>query len=726
MTSIPLTTASKIAFDLIQTFYADSKAVQNSTQVSITSIDLYFKNRPDPLKNTSGIKDPGVVVWLCEFVNNNPVPARIITGTQVRLPYNQVKVLADASSPTKCLFQAPVVVPTNRRYGICVKFDDNGYQLWTNKVGDRLVGTNTPSPGMTAVTDHILYIGPGESSITPGSATTAATTQTTGLNNRSSEDLKYSVNVARYNTTTASANVYNQDYEFLQATKSASSVVFKGGESVYKQTANATGTLSVQSGNATIIGTSTLFDTFDIDGKTVVIYNHTTSKFEVYSVGVTDNTTITVSPRPGFTNSATVFKVTPTATVYRPRTISKNMVFGRSTATNTSFRFTAGDTVIGSVSGAQYTIDAVNTWNIHRFIPRFNIRSTSKHTITIQSKFAYYSGAAWTLSGFKTLTNGAPVECTSQQFRLLSRSAEVATSTLHLPTTKKKSFMTQITMTKPATNPYEAPTINDNEVDIEVLDRKISANADLFVTVGGVVYDKEVGPNGNALTKYVSKKISFANNRFAEDVKVFLTAYRPENTNIKVYCRVHNSSDPNSFENKAWTPLECTVNANEYSAVNNKDSLVEFEYGLPPYSDTANTLPGTFTTSSACNVILTEIATTNPGSYLVANDAVKIYSPLFPNNYQVAIVTAANSTAFTIGDLVSNNNVIGKGFKVDKLKYPNIAFNNPLNDNICRYYSNDWAEFDKFDTMQVKIVLTAENNNIAPEVTQYQFIGVSA
>jgi hypothetical protein len=726
MTSIPVTTSSKIGFDLIQTFYADSKAVQNSTQVSVTSIELFFKNRPDRLKNTSGIKDPGVTLWMCEFVNNNPVPARIVTGTQVRLNYNQILVLADASSATKFLFTKPVVLPTNKKYGICVKFDDNGFQLWTNKVGDRLVGTNTPSPGSTSVTDHVLYIGPGESSITPGSAVTAATTQTTGLNNKSSEDLKFNVNVAKYLTSSATANVYNKAYEFLDVTRTAGSVVFRGGEKVYKDTANATGTLAVQSGNSTITGTSTLFDTYDLDGKTVTIYNHSTSKFEVYNVGVRSNTSITVSPAPAFTNTATTFKVTPTATVYRPRTINKLTIFADSTATNTSFRFAAGDTLVGTVSGAQYTIDAVNTWNIHRFVPRFNIRSTSKHTVTLQTKFAYYSGAAWTLSGFKNLVNGTPVECTTQQYKLLSRSAEIATSTLHLPTTKKKCIVSQITMTTPGTNPFEAPTVNENEVDIEVLTRKISANADHYQTVGGVEYDKEVGPSGNTLTKYVSKKITFANNRFAEDIKVFLTAYRPENTDIRVYCRVHNSADPNSFENKSWSPLECTVNADQYSAVNTKDSLVEFQYGLPAYSETANTLPGTFTTTSACNVILTEIATTDPSAYLAANDVVRVYSPLFPNNYQVAVVTAANSTAFTIGDLVSNNNVIGKGFVVDKVKYPNIAFNNPLNDNICRYYNNDWAEFDKFDTMQLKIVLTAEEDNIAPEVTQYQFIGVSA
>ena len=227
-----------------------------------------------------------------------------------------------------------------------------------------------------------------------------------------------------------------------------------------------------------------------------------------------------------------------------------------------------------------------------------------------------------------------------------------------------------------------------------------------------------------AISKYISKKIPFANNRFSEDVKVFLTAYRPENTDVKVYCRVHNSSDPDAFESKSWTPLTCSINANQFSALNDKNSLVEYTYELPQYSETANTIPGNFTTQASNNVIVA--TTADPSTYVAANDAIKIYNPLFPTNYQVAIVTAANSTSITIGELVTNNNIIGVGFAVDKLKYPNIAFNNPLNDNISRYYNNTFAEFDKFDTMQLKIVLTAENTNITPEVTQYQFIGVSA
>ena len=47
-----------------------------------------------------------------------------------------------------------------------------------------------------------------------------------------------------------------------------------------------------------------------------------------------------------------------------------------------------------------------------------------------------------------------------------------------------------------------------------------------------------------------------ANNKFAEDLLVFLTAYRPANTDIKVFARIHNSDDPEAFDDKDWTMLE--------------------------------------------------------------------------------------------------------------------------------------------------------------------------
>jgi hypothetical protein len=721
MTTIPI---NSISFDLVQTFYADKLAVANAAEISLTSVELYFKNKPSATKNASGISQPRVTVWLCEVFNGNPQPARQIAGSLSVLDYGNVFALADGSAATKFTFNAPVRVSTDKIYGICVKFDDNGYQVWTNKIGDRIAGTNTPSPGITSVTDGTLFLGPGTSSAVASATLSSSSAQTTTMTAKTNEDLKYRINVAKYTSDDATTTLYNKDYEFLTVSKT-SAAVFKGGEHVYKDVANTTGTIKLVAGNTTVVGTGTSFDTFNIEGKAIVIYNSSTSRFEVHEVGSYRSATeITLAKPPAFSGTGINFKVTPTAKVYKSRTLENNLILVDSTAANSGFKFTAADTIIGSESQAQYTIGSVDPISLDRFNLKAKVAATSKDTVALKSAFSYLNGGTWTIDSLKAIVNGQARDAVTKSFNILSRSTEVLQAGIY-GTNKKSSYHT-VTMTKPSASPYSAPEVDTDQVDIEVTQRLISANAYQYVTTGGVIYDQEVrGNSANAaLSKYVSKKIPFANNRFSEDVKVFLIAYRPQNTDVKVYCRVHNSSDPDAFESKAWTPLTCSVNADQFSALNDKNSLVEYTYELPSYSQTANTIPGNFTTQASNNVIVA--ATANPSTYVAANDAIKIYNPLVPSNYQVAIVTAANSTSITIGELVTNTNIIGAGFRVDKLKYPNIAYNNPLNDNISRYYNNTFAEFDKFDTMQVKIVLTAENTNITPEVTQYQFIGVSA
>lgn len=722
MTTIPI---NSISFDLVQTFYADKLAVANATEISFTSVELYFKNKPSSIKNASGIKEPKATIWLCEVYNGNPQPARQIEGSLVVLDYGSVFALADSSAATKFTFAAPVRVPTDKMYGICVKFDDNGYQVWTNKIGDRIAGTNTPSPGITTVTDGTLYLGPGTSSAVASATLSATSAQTTSMTPKTDQDLKYRINVAKYTENTTTSTLFNKEYEFLTVSKTSAGV-FKGGEFVYKNVANTAGTVKLVAGNTTVIGTGTSFDTFNIAGKTIVIYNSAAARFEVFEVGTYRSATeITLTRPPTFSGVGINFKVTPTARVYKSRTLQNNLVLVDSTAANSGFKFTAADSIIGSESQAQYSITSVDPINLDRFNLKAKIAATSRDSVVLRSAFTYLNSGTYTIDALKIVVNGQARDAVTKSFKILSRSMEVLESTLY--GTEKKSSYHTVTMTKPAASLYTAPVVDTDQIDIEITKRLISANAYQYVTTGGVIYDQEVqGNSANAaISKYISKKISFANNRFSEDVKVFLTAYRPEGTDIKVYCRVHNSSDPDAFESKAWTPLTCSGNIGQFSALNNKNSLIEYTYELPAYSETANTIPGNFTTEASNSVIVAP-TTTNPSTYVAANDAIKIYNPLVPTNYQVAIVTAANSSSITIGELVTNTNIVGVGFHVDKLKYPNIAFNNPLNDNISRYYNNTFAEFDKYDTMQLKIVLTAENTNITPEVTQYQFIGVSA
>jgi hypothetical protein len=55
-----------------------------------------------------------------------------------------------------------------------------------------------------------------------------------------------------------------------------------------------------------------------------------------------------------------------------------------------------------------------------------------------------------------------------------------------------------------------------------------------------------------------------------------------------------------------------------------------------------------------------------------------------------------------------------------------MAFNNVNNTNIARYYNSTLAEFDAFDSMQVKIVMLADTTIKVPRIDQIQVLGVSA
>jgi hypothetical protein len=66
----------------------------------------------------------------------------------------------------------------------------------------------------------------------------------------------------------------------------------------------------------------------------------------------------------------------------------------------------------------------------------------------------------------------------------------------------------------------------------------------------------EYGNNGTVQTKYVSKVVTLANGQDAEDLKVWLTAYKPLSSKILVYGKFLSGEDPDTIIQKTWTPLD--------------------------------------------------------------------------------------------------------------------------------------------------------------------------
>lgn len=259
-------------------------------------------------------------------------------------------------------------------------------------------------------------------------------------------------------------------------------------------------------------------------------------------------------------------------------------------------------------------------------------------------------------------------------------------------------------------------------------------------------YANENTNYGLADAKHVTKKVTFNNGKFAEDLLVYLTAYRPAGTDLKVFARIQNSSDGDAFDDKDWTMMGL-VDGNIYSSTSNETDYIDMTFGFNQYPNSVFTYSGTVAIADIANTIVTGSGTsfsTNATANIQINDLVKIYSPLFPlDHYWLSVVNSISSDAsFTITDPIPNTSIIGTGLKIDligrlgnstvnAIGYPLQAFNNSPNENVARYFSTNMNPFDTFDSFQVKVVLLsnssiADSNQIIPRVDDIRATGVSA
>lgn len=238
-------------------------------------------------------------------------------------------------------------------------------------------------------------------------------------------------------------------------------------------------------------------------------------------------------------------------------------------------------------------------------------------------------------------------------------------------------------------------------------------------------YTGEEGNFGNAVSKHISSKVTLENDQFAEDMLAYLTAFRPSTTDFKVYSRMYNSHDSDAFDDKDWTLLEQIDGIGVYSILSNQSDMKEYTYNLCAYPNTAWTDSGSITTQLNSSVI---VGSGTNFSNLVVNDLVRIYSPFFSNtNYMVAVVNSVvNTSQITIKDQVTNNSLVGAGFKLDKIAYKNQVFNDIQNDNVATYFNSNMVKFTTYDTFQMKIVFLSPDSHIVPKADDLEVEAVTA
>lgn len=708
-------------YQYIQTFYVNPDAVDKATDVLLTSVDLFFKTKPDLVDSISGSRDPGVSIAICEVVNGSPDPTSILRKSNARVGYDLVNAYSKPTIPTNFRFEDPVFCKTGRYYGICIYFEDPLFALWQNVQGQNIVTsdgtTSTPSPGSSIANfDGVLY--------TSNKSISSSVVSAESYKPHSDRDLTFRVNVAKFELPSGGFDieVTNKDYEFL--TINAREGAFVGGEVVYLDsyangtTTDAVGTVSFGTTSLEIVGTGTSFQDF-VPGQTIIINNG--SAYDALTITlIDDDTHLQVDRAPIITATGQTFKVTPVGSISYTNYLDGKIFLSGSTAANASFSFTANSKVKGVKSLATANVYSVDKLSVDSFKPRFKVGNPSFSSFTINYRAANTSNAIDATG--QTLILDKINNITEYDGYILSRSEEVLYTTLFNNSAdpelySRKSSVANVHFdTNKTGSSFQAPFIIGDQLDLYVYSNQI--NNEYLDPITGL--DTEVEKNGLALCKYISKKASF--DMPAEDVIVYLTAYRPANTEIRVYCKIKNGADNETFDDKKWTPMVIKNNSEKYSDPTNKNSLVEYTYGLPQFPGIDSSLNGVFTTTINSPIVTTS---QSQAGVLVAGDLIQIYDNFLPDNHEVFIVQSVDSpTQITLSRAVTNNNIVGAR-QANKMKYPHIAFNNIANDNVVRYVSSSLIEFDGYNQMQIKIVLLSPETYKSPEVEDIRVIGVS-
>lgn len=411
----------------------------------------------------------------------------------------------------------------------------------------------------------------------------------------------------------------------------------------------------------------------------------------------------------GISPSATITSITGnTITISLPFTGSNGISTFYSSNGYSTVAFSGLNQIVGLTSNTIGYISSVMNYPASTIEPQLNINLPSGTSFALTGGFVVPNGNGFSSGVYANLTNYKETSLSNMAF-ILSKSNEVQQSNLY--TIENKSESINVNFTSSSNNSYSSASIDLSNPDTFVVTYQINN------TLSGENTDA-----GMAASKYISNKISLG--KLAQDFTVLITGNIPAGTSVVPFAKLYNSSDSDSFNDKQWTLLPVAAGT---TALNSPDSntQISLTFGIPSAPDSYYTANGTVTLSSGSNTIIG--SSTNFGTEIGVGNVVKIWDPLFPNNFAVSLVTEVNSTtSLQLADSFANTNITKAGMKLDLVANPLLGFINPQNYNVVRYYNSVLSPEDGFDTCQVKLVLLSTSKSSTPVVTSLSAIGVSA
>ena len=226
--------------------------------------------------------------------------------------------------------------------------------------------------------------------------------------------------------------------------------------------------------------------------------------------------------------------------------------------------------VVGNLV-ATANLVTIDNLKYHGFIPKLNILEPLGTSVTLNYFGTANSTGFGAITGYQKdtksakLTNRDLLDYNDYERVVLSYSNRLSIGGFGA------NGSATIVATLRTNNDYVSPVIDISTKSMLLLENIINNDV-----------TDEYTKYGEAKAKYISRNVVLADGQEAEDLEVYVTGYRPKGTDIKVYVKFHNGTDPDPFDEKIWTLLSYKDSGDlVFSSPSDTSNYIEYRFGVP-------------------------------------------------------------------------------------------------------------------------------------------------
>jgi hypothetical protein len=526
---------------LAQTFSLNLKGTEfgSSSGAFLTKLDLFFQSKD---------LTASVIVEIREVdASTSFVTKRIVPFGRVVVPNSSINAdSSDSTVATTITFDTPVYLFNEREYAFVVKPGGNApnFSLWISRLGENDLATGNridkqPYSG-------ILFASSNDRTYSP----------------IQEEDVKFNAYFANFGTNvTQNAFFNNANNDFFTLSDVTGTKLSTIGENVHGET-TLTFASDIQGGN---VGEDLVDVVTGANGE--ITFTNGTGTFRVKNVTTTKFTTgNTVTLYQSGVATANTGDIVSQSTPIGKVKLYDDLNFANTILhlSDSNGQFAGGTWIKGQTNSGQAYIVSVDDFEVDLFHTHVSSLELEKTSLTASAQLA--TGPSTVGTSFENININNDTQPESRKY-VLSRSNEIDNISGNQSADIKFVF-------KNTTNPYHSPIIDSDRAAFFVVENLVNNDST----------GEDGSSGGNADARYITKTITLAEGQDAEDLKVYLTAYKPSSTDVKVYAKILNSEDGDDFEVRNWIEMFRSSNTTESSDSENIYDYKEYEYDIPSSS----------------------------------------------------------------------------------------------------------------------------------------------